>query len=98
MSEVGNTNARRRHSDATFSIVAAPSNSSSIALKLAEGRLGRVVDERGDLHERDPRTHAVQAGDAFGELVGEERSRGGLRVPHVEVQGSLMGFVRREDL
>ena len=40
MSDDGKTNARRRHSDATFSIVAAPSNCSSIALNLAETRTG----------------------------------------------------------
>ena len=38
MSDVGKTNPRRRQSDATFSIVAEPSNcsSSAMALKLAE--------------------------------------------------------------
>ncbi len=50
--------------------------------------LGRVVDECGDLHELDPRTNAVQTGDVLGELVGEERPRGCLRVPDIDVHRS----------
>jgi len=35
-----------------------------------------VVDQFGDLDERDGRTHPVESGDAFDEFLAEEPSRG----------------------
>jgi len=51
----------------------------------AVGLLLLVVDQFGDLDERDGRTHPIESGDAFDEFLAEEPSRGLFGVPEVNV-------------
>src|SRR3954466_6015333 len=55
------------------------------------------VDDLGDVDEVDRRRDAVETGDPVAELAEEDLVGGLVRVPRVEVDGSLLLLVDRED-